>query len=341
MASWHGADLRGVLEDLRREAKRLEKEWPAEGFPPFFPGAHSNQELDDAQAKCGQEIPPPVRALLRSVRGISSDAWSGSNCQKSLFLIQSPHSESWSCPGDFEDPDPRWEGVRHFCFAQSVFGDSIVYCWNPPDRTPGSIILEDHEMSNLMPSAIDDLCTPTVFLADNLAEWLARWMACGYFEYALFHGGSWDVSSEVEKDVLEDHLRLNPRVEWVRPRLEWMDKQDAAPPGSEAALIPCNDCGKKLYLGTLLDFDAHFHRRGKYIYCRCPACRACMRFRGARNRVVVGDDSGWTSVFKPIGTYDCSGLRAKKRWKGYEIGLDGFRWTFRELEDTVKSRVSG
>lgn len=218
MASWHGAELGSILVCLQQEAPRLADEHAPSGFPPFFVGGSTEEEVRAAEAEHGRPVPGPVRQLNRAIRGLTPDDW----CRKardSATLIKSLAVTYWPHPLDVDDADERWNRNDYFVFAQTTDGDEIVYCEHPPEHRPGSIILLDHDRCNMIPAESDlDCVTQVVFLADSLAEWLARWMACGFIEPATT-GEEELVPRDVYIDFLADHIRLNPRVVWARERL--------------------------------------------------------------------------------------------------------------------------
>lgn len=337
MASWHGADLNGVLNELREEAERLRTQCPAGISPPFYPGGHIEEQIAHEETRHRRPVPSEIWKLYSVVQGLPHHE-EGKE-PPSTFILP-PSDTGWPHPNDRDEIDPEWQKQNLFCFARTHALDHIAYCTDPGHRYDGFIVLIESECQNKLPSRVrDNWYTPIVFLADTLAEWLARWMALEYTEFATVIPGKWPVGRSLERDFLEDHIRLNPGVEWAKRRLGWMDKEDTPPPGSQAALIPCHDCGKRLYLGTILDFDSRYHKEHKYVYGSCPACDGSIRLRFESDACVLGAD-GNTSTFEAIGTFDQPGLRATKRWGGpYEIVLDRFRWSFNDFDQASKQPI--
>ena len=98
----------------------------------------------------------------------------------------------------------------------------ILYCDNPPWSPQGIIVMVDPNCSNGIPSRTSpDLSTHIVILTDNFLEWIARWIACGLNEFA--HSYNDDDYPSVQRDYLEDHIRLNPAVKWTKEKLEKLD----------------------------------------------------------------------------------------------------------------------
>ena len=60
-----------------------------------------------------------------------------------------------------------------------------------------------------------------VWIRRRLAHWLARWIACGFLEYALFPGDAVNCDPNLTRAYFQDHLRLNPRSELAA---EWLAK---------------------------------------------------------------------------------------------------------------------
>jgi hypothetical protein len=219
MASWHGADLSDILSQMRVDAERLAVEFAAPQYPPFFPGRTSEQALRAAEKDHGRSIPDPVRQLYGTIHGLTFDDWKLRE-RATRNLIVAISETYWPHPLDVDDCDERWNRDDYFVFAQTTWGDEIVYCERPHERPPGSIIMLDHEKVNNNPSeSYPEWLTQVVFLADSLAEWLARWRACGYVELAMT-GQNDRVAPDILKDFLEDHIRLNPRVVWAREKLK-------------------------------------------------------------------------------------------------------------------------
>jgi hypothetical protein len=218
MASWNDSDLEDVLAQLQSKAFELRSAAGMRPTPVTTPGS-SEQDIYDHGTRLDQSIPEQIRKLYHEIGGMVPCP---DPTLPSVFVTSLEASE-WLDPTDhFElvGMQQEWTTGQFYQFAQTIDGDCILYCTAQPDRTPGSIILLDHECSNQLPDPRNPtLLTPIVYLADTLAEWLARWMACDFSEYAAFRGDISKCGPELRREFLLDHLRLNPGAKWATDML--------------------------------------------------------------------------------------------------------------------------
>lgn len=59
-----------------------------------------------------------------------------------------------------------------------------------------------------------------IVLGDTLADWLSRWMAFEFVEYAYVSGDLDELPVDAQRAFLMDHVRINPRLKWARERLD-------------------------------------------------------------------------------------------------------------------------
>lgn len=225
MSNWAaGRNLDAVLADLRTAAEVLVRTKLPGELPPVRPQSCSAEEIRLREKQLGREIPAPIKKLYSVVDGIQ---WHSEPIQSGITTILRALSVAqWVDPEDecelidLDNGAEIWKRDDYFRFAQTTWGCSIVYCENPPGHVPGSIILLDALAANKISCPFNDgYYTPIVFLADSLQEWLARWMACGFEEYGQAVVPAWELSQDVGRAILEDHIRLNPTVVWAKEEL--------------------------------------------------------------------------------------------------------------------------
>ncbi len=226
MAVWHGVNLESAIESLVKDAPLIAAACDDDQLPPFKSEKNTEQVIEDHGIRLGRPIPSPVREVFLKLTGLSSGEIRGTHTLTSIFL-KSVSDSDWVDPyneSGVESLDPAWIRDDYYIFAQTRYGDNIAHCTCPPNLRPGSIILFDSECSNELPNlySTEDCWTPIVILADSLAEWLARWKACGYEELA-FPGIAKEGPPAVLRDFLEDHIRLNPAVVWAKEQLAELD----------------------------------------------------------------------------------------------------------------------
>ncbi len=228
-------ELDEVLRLLKSDAEAMAARGKAS--VPILPDGHTEEEIDARESafteprgsisrlgipefdadidrrQLDRPIPAPIRRLYRTVGGteghyndirlltLSSCDWADTDDLAVLFRVREGSTH------------PGWRTADFFRIADSVhMGDMIAYCCDPPRGRPGAIVLVEEQFRN-------HFCDPVVVLGDSLAQWLDRWRSCGYQEFACYPGGAWDISAELERSYLEDHLRLNPDGSWARERL--------------------------------------------------------------------------------------------------------------------------
>lgn len=225
MSNWAaGRNLDAVLADLRAAAEELVRTKPPGELPPVRPQSCSAEEIHLREKQLGRAIPAPIKKLYSTVDGID---WHFEPIQSGVTtFLHALSVAQWVDPEDeyelieLENGAEIWKRDDYFRIAQSTWGDSIVYCENPPGHVPGSMLLLDAQRNNRLPCSFNSgQCTPIVVLADSLQEWLARWMVCGFEEYGQGWVPAWELSQDVGRAFLEDHIRLNPTVVWAREEL--------------------------------------------------------------------------------------------------------------------------
>lgn len=216
---WQGRPLDQTLTVLRSALTELWKRKPPGVLLPAVLQGASAEEIEVHEKVIGRPIPDPVHRLYQTVGGIQH--YGKEQIQTGPTFLRMLQGANWLDPSDhceLLDLPSRWARTDYFAFAQSVAGDTIVHCENPPRGEKGSVILLDHECSNqVMADWQPRWYTPIVYLADSLSDWLSRWVYCGFDELAVSFRN--DLPSEIERLYLLDHLRLNPGLEWAEKRL--------------------------------------------------------------------------------------------------------------------------
>lgn len=211
MRDWttiHDLDL--ALDQLVEAGRNLEQTYG--GLPFSFHGA-SRDDIARHGATLTQGIPPELARLYERIGGSGLGTNPIDDCH--VFLL--PLEETRWIENDkdsmlkwfLEKAWPEWFIAHFFEFGRGVYGDMLVYCPDPPGRTPGSIILFDHEGQG--PGHSEQQPEIIVFLADSLAQWIGRWIACGLEEYG-YVGATSRLPPETHRMLRDDHKRLNPGI---------------------------------------------------------------------------------------------------------------------------------
>jgi hypothetical protein len=217
MAEWHGAELSRVLPKLQRAARNLLKAKPFDTLPAVRAEGHPVDRIVEHERKLGRRIPSPIMEMYRFLDGISRR--DEAVFPSVVFLLTLVESGSL----DLEDW-PEFEGARgwtrdyYYVFGKSVAGDLIIYSEDASSGSSGSILLFDHECANKLIRPGERRYSALVRLADNLAEWLCRWMTFGFDEYAVSFSPT--TCEGLHRDYLFDHIRLNPGIMWPFERLK-------------------------------------------------------------------------------------------------------------------------
>ena len=216
-------DLDEVLVELRRLAVTGVKMRLGEGLPPLTACGSTIDEIDEQERRLGRPIPEDIRKLYAMVGGVSFEG--GDRYPPQTGHLLPLHEIEWA--GDeyltsfelFVGRELRWKRAEYFVFARYKEWDFITYCTSPARGRPGAIVLLEDDYANEIPSEASsgDRLFPIVLLGDALANWLARWIACGLEEWVGFR--PIELPRELETKVLRDHLRLNPTVPGVSDRL--------------------------------------------------------------------------------------------------------------------------
>ncbi|MBX3357678.1 MAG: hypothetical protein KF745_04540 [Phycisphaeraceae bacterium] len=219
---WTGASLRRVLEQIEAVAR-------AHGYSDARFSAYS-LDLERSPACFGVRYPADLYAFLSWV---DPNLWSRFvNPSQCMAAAEQGEVGAWIAaqPADsirVRDPSALriarmsgpWLGVgtegpgpdgpseaitpaevRLFEFADSSAGGSIMYCMDPTDVPAGGIV-------TFLPG-VDG----RVWLADTLAQWLARLAACDGTELAFDRGGSGRVSEGLRAQFREEFRLRNPHV---------------------------------------------------------------------------------------------------------------------------------
>lgn len=91
-----------------------------------------------------------------------------------------------------------WRNTRVIVFGNTRFGEPLAYCTDPPEGRPGSIITFTREADR-------------IWLADSLAEWLARLAAFDGIEYVFRPGDIGNLDPQLTAAFLSEFREHNPR----------------------------------------------------------------------------------------------------------------------------------
>lgn len=185
------------------------------GEAPFTLSGSSESQIVRHAATLSRPMPPELVRLYERVGGCTFATAPIDDCNVFLLPLEETrwivNSEDallkWHLPAGY----PEWFGARYFEFGRGIFGDMLVYCADPPGRTPGSIIMIDHDFRG--PENCAQQPEIIVFLADSLSQWIARWVTCGLEEYGYASGSPTELPPDLRAMLQADHVRLNPGVD--------------------------------------------------------------------------------------------------------------------------------
>lgn len=232
MSRWRGSDLTSALEHLSRATKLLLARKPPGHLPAVMPGGSTTAQFDEHETAIGVPPPEEIRRLYGAIDGVmyhGESLFPGLTYLLALCESGGDELEDWI---EFEGPVRGWTQEYYYVFAMTVAGDSIIYTrMSDGEFAAGTILLFDHEYSNQILQPDGKRYARFVVLADNLAEWVERWITCGFEEWAFsFMPPAADHA--LQREFLIDHIRLNPLVRWARERLaSWSDPTGSGEPG--------------------------------------------------------------------------------------------------------------
>jgi hypothetical protein len=170
-----------------------------------------------AEKRLGGPLPVDVRAFYRHVTPVPecpafgfgsvgfqpiSDpdlTWLDDPLLREEILWVLPPGECWL---------EGWRTARLLVIGYTEFGDWLLWCDGLSNRTPGTIVLTDHEGE-----------TNPIVLGDSFAQWLGRYFTYGLIEYSIAEGGLDEIAPARAATFLNDHLRLNPQCAWAKAKL--------------------------------------------------------------------------------------------------------------------------
>jgi hypothetical protein len=216
MADWRSIrDLDSALDRLIKAAPRRQREY---GGLPFSMQGSTREQIARHSAALAREIPDEIAKLYQRIGGSSFELTPIDDCHVFLWPLQETrwidNANDSLIKWSLERGYPDWYAAHFFLFGQGIHGDMLVYCPDPPHRTPGSILILDHEYRG--PQRNEQQPELVVFLADSLAQWIARWTECGFEEYAC-SGGTDRLPPKLARRVCDDHARLNPGIDPIDP----------------------------------------------------------------------------------------------------------------------------
>ena len=199
-------NLAAVIDRVLDDACELHAEDP--DLLPFEIGGHTDQEIIAHSSSLSRPMPDEIAQLYMNVRGFRQ----GLDC----VWLWPLEETGWADPGDemvldwLRDEHPEWFAADYYVFGSGVFGDTLAYCPNPPGRTPGSILMLDHEGAG--PESNPDQPCLIVFYGDSLGQWLQRWAKHRFREYGYYLGELDNLPPEEAEAFRKEHERLNPGV---------------------------------------------------------------------------------------------------------------------------------
>lgn len=174
---------------------------------PFQLGGHSETDLKKQESRSSKAIPIEIRKLFGTIQGIPFPQ----TMRPCLFVLELSETGWIDNAAEPEiawlkDEWPDWYSKRYFEFGRGIFGDRVAFC----EGGQGQIVLLGHEGLGPDDSALQP---PTItILADNLSEWLCRWIAFDFEEYGYIPGEIPNLPADLGAEFLADHRRLNPGI---------------------------------------------------------------------------------------------------------------------------------
>ena len=213
-------------ETIESVLKRIPAAWHAyadsdEDAVPFRLRDASAPDIGQIPSAIQPPIPADVASMHRVIVGRSFHEPADATPPVFLYRMQDIH---WCDPasdldvGDMRNTHPDWYDARYLAIGRGIFGDTLAWCENAPGRSTGSIVLVDHEGGG--PARDPNQPQGIIVLADSLADWLSRWMAFDFVEYAYVSGELKVLPPQQQRAFLIDHLRLNPNLAWASRRLQ-------------------------------------------------------------------------------------------------------------------------
>ena len=177
----------------------------------------SEKAISAAEKRLGCPLPDDVRAFYRSVTPVPECTEFGGGSvgfqpvgDPDLTWLDDPQlreEKLWVGPSG-ECWLEGWATARLLVIGYTEFGDWLLWCERLEGRHPGTVVLTDHE-GEMSP----------IVLGDTLAQWLGRYFAYGFIEYAIAEGSLDDTGPAAAEAFLRDHLRLNPHCKWAKQKL--------------------------------------------------------------------------------------------------------------------------
>jgi hypothetical protein len=215
MIFWLTDTLEQVLTDAAKffaEADLSQKASPRSKSPQAF----TAEEIKAAESRLGRALPDDLREFYKRIRPVSEcpDPDYGvvgiqplDDDDLQWLDSQESRARVFDLLGESVDLIPGLDKADILLIGYTPFGDWLLYCENLKGHPDGTIVLTDHDGDGV------------IIVGESFRSWLARY---SFFEFepsivadAL---DSW--SAEVVVPFLEQHLALNPHVDWTKQKLE-------------------------------------------------------------------------------------------------------------------------
>jgi hypothetical protein len=213
------ANLETALDEVIQAARKSRRKgwvWPfmRKSPPlPFLLNGSNRKALERHSSTLRKPIPEEMILLYTKISGYSENETPWSELSD-VFLYD--FEKSFWCTADDDrcelrhllEPDSPWSHAAYYVFGQSIHGDYLTYCENPPIGPSGSIVILSHEYQG--PQKNPEQPETIVRLADSLAQWLTRLADLKFVEYGYYVGAIKDLPNELRDLMKSDHERLNP-----------------------------------------------------------------------------------------------------------------------------------
>jgi hypothetical protein len=212
-------DLESALDEVIQAARKSQRKgwfWPfmRKARPlPFLLNGSSRKAIEQHSSTLPRSIPDEMILFYTRLSGYAEHEVPWSELSD-LFVYD--FERSFWCTADDDrcelrhlmEPDSAWSHAAYYVFGQSIYGDYLTYCVNPPIGQAGSIVILSHEYQG--PKDNPEQPETMVRLADSLAQWLTRLAELKFLEYGYYVGSIKDLPDELRDLMKTDHERLNP-----------------------------------------------------------------------------------------------------------------------------------